>query len=176
MHHGLYCVYVQGSNKNKLHLLLLLLCHDTVRVCVSWFLVQLILLCCVGFCLCYLNILKHVFAYFVKCWLLPILQSSPSPSFITLLCYLLPIGLALTHCSLTFCQTWFLTSDLYILFFLLCCHAVSPSPQSCLSPFAINPLLAACEFSKRFFRDPIFPFPSHLSSSRHLCLFGESVF
>lgn len=89
-------------------------------------------------------------------------QSSPSPSFITLLCYLLPIGLTLTHCSLTFCQTWFLTSDLYILFFLLCCHAVSPSPQSCLSPFSISPLLAACEFSKRFFGDPIFPFPSSL--------------
>lgn len=71
------------------------------------------------------------------------LSSLPSTFFfLALLCYLLPIGLTLVHCSLAFCQAWFLTLASSPLSFspllLLCCHAVSPIPHSCLSPFAIS--------------------------------------
>lgn len=136
---------------------------------------------------CYLNILKHVCAYFVKChqyisffyslnriafffWntlnadfrlkCAPLFSLLPSFFlFLALLCYLLPIGLTLAHCSLAFCQTWFLTpaSSLFFPLSPVLSWQFLPFPTR-LFPFPINPAVFACEFRKRFIGDPIFLF------------------
>lgn len=55
------------------------------------------------------------------------LFSLPSFSlFLPLLCYLLPIGLTLAHCSLALCQSRFLSPTPSLFLFLLCCRALSP--------------------------------------------------
>lgn len=79
--------------------------------------------------------------------------------FLALLCYLLPIGLTLVHCSLAFCQTWFLTpaSSLFFPLSPVLSWQFLPFPTR-LFPFPINPAVFACEFRKRFIGDPIFLF------------------
>lgn len=100
--------------------------------------------------------------------------------FLALLCYLLPIGLTLAHCSLAFCQTWFLTpaSSLFFFLFLLCCHgSFSLSPLVFFLFPSILPYLhvssgkdsSGIPFSC-FFR-AVTLFPSHLSISLVRMLF-----
>lgn len=69
----------------------------------------------------------------------------------SLLCYLLPIGRTLAHCSLAFCQSWFLTPASALPLFLLHCNAASLLSHLCLSEFPISTLcvcvvLQACLF------------------------------
>ena len=76
----------------------------------------------------------------------------------SLLCYLLPIGRTLAHCSLAFCQTWSLTPASALPLFLLRCHAAPLLPHWCLSDFPISPLclcvcLCLCVW---FYRDAVF--------------------
>ncbi len=73
------------------------------------------------------NTLKADFR--LKC--APLFSFPSSFLFLPLLCYLLPIGLTLAHCSLAFCQSRFPspTPSLFspLVLFLLRRHAVSPS-------------------------------------------------
>ena len=80
------------------------------------------------------------------------LKCAPSLLPRSLLCYLLPIGLTLAHCSLASCQSWFLSPAPFIFlpFFL-------PFPPLLFSP--LSPSLV--ESSRRFFRD-LLPF-HHIS-------------
>lgn len=93
--------------------------------------------------------------------------------FLALFCYLLPIGLTLVHCSLAFCQTWFLTpaSSLFFLF-LLCCHgSFSLSPLVFFIFPSIPPYLRVSSGKDSRFNSAVTLFPSHLSISLVRMLF-----
>lgn len=87
----------------------------------------------------------------------------------SLLCYLLPIARTLAHCSLAFCQTWFLTPASSLPLFLLCCHAASLLPHLWLSEFPISPSAVCMCGCVWFSRDAVFTVSTKLLPAFQPC-------
>lgn len=85
--------------------------------------------------------------------------------FLALLCYLLPIGLTLAHCSLAFCQTWFLTpASSFFSSFSCAVMAVSPFPHSSFS-FSHQSCRICMWVQEKIHRGSHFPVSSELLPS-----------